>query len=136
MAPAGDEPNRTMTPVITLGFHHFSLLVRDLDRAVAFYQNGMGLSPIPRPDAYSKVRWFRVGDAHELHLIASDAVPARHEGHPAFEVSDIRTSLAACLSAGGTLQQDAFTRPDGSLSAFVRDPDDNLVELTQHTGVV
>jgi catechol 2,3-dioxygenase-like lactoylglutathione lyase family enzyme len=60
-------------------------------------------------------------------------VPDPHEGHPAFEVSDIRAAVEACCTAGARVQQNVFVRThDNSLSAFVRDPDDNLIEFTQH----
>jgi hypothetical protein len=52
------------------------------------------------------------------------------KGHPALEVTDLRAAVAACVASGARLQQDIFLREhDGSFSAFVRDPDDNLIEL-------
>ena len=121
-----------MASVTVLGFHHLTLLTRDIEKSAPFYDTVLGLPRKPRPDFSSRGIWYEVAGL-ELHLIETNAVPDCHEGHPAFEVSDIRAAVAACLSGGATVQQDTFTRShDGSLSAFVRDPDGNLLEFTQH----
>lgn len=121
-------------PVSVLGYHHFTLLTRDIDRAAAFYEGALGLQRKPRPDFGNRGIWYDMNGGQELHLIETPDVPARHEGHPAFEVADIRAAVAACRAVGATIQQDPFVRShDDSQSAFVRDPDDNLIELCQHT---
>ena len=122
--------------VQVLGFHHFTLLVRDLDTTAPFYDAVLGLRRKERPDFGTRGIWYDMGTGNqELHLIeAANGVPARHEGHPAFEVADIRAAVDACRRAGAGIQQDVFVRNhDNSLSAFVRDPDENLIEFTQHT---
>ncbi len=120
-------------PVRVLGFHHFTLLTRDIDSAAAFYEGVLGLARKQRPGFKSRGIWYDVGGL-ELHLIETPNVPARHEGHPALEVADIRAAVAACREAGAPVQQDTFVRNhDGSLSALVRDPDGNLIELCSHT---
>lgn len=123
-------------PSRVTGFHHFSLLVRDIDRAAAFYDGAFGMPRKPRPPFDTRGVWYDVDGILEFHLIESTEVPARNESHPAIEVDDIRACVAACIASGGTLQQDTYVREhDGSLSAFVRDPDENLLELTQHRNV-
>lgn len=118
--------------VTVLGFHHLTLLTRDLDRAAAFYDGVLGLTRKIRPNFASRGIWYDVAGL-ELHLIETPEVPSRSEAHPALEVADIRAAVAACVAAGATVQQDTFVRThDDSLSAFIRDPDDNLLEFTQH----
>ncbi len=124
-----------MSPIHVVGFHHFTQLVRDLDKAVAFYEGVLNLRRKARPDFGNRGVWYEMGPARdqELHLIETTGVPDCHEGHPAFEVSDLRATVEACRAAGARVQQDIFVRThDNSLSAFVRDPDDNLIEFTQH----
>jgi len=109
--------------------HHITILVRDLDVAAAFYDGSLGLTRKTRPPFDSRGIWYDV-DGIEVHLIETPGVPDRHEGHPAFAVADIRKAVAQCLAGGATLQQDTFVRShDNSLSAFLRDPDGNLIEL-------
>ena len=118
--------------VRVLGFHHFTLLTRDIEEAPAFYEGVLGLVRKQRPPFKSRGIWYDVNGL-ELHLIETPGVPACHEGHPALEVADIRAAVAACREAGATVQQDVFVRKhDDSLSALVRDPDGNLIEFTQH----
>lgn len=120
-------------PFRVIGFHHYSLLVRDIDRASEFYGSILGLRRKPRPDFGMAGIWYEMPGGQELHIIESPDVAAVHEGHPAFEIDDIRAAVSACALGKGSLQQDTFTRAhDGSLSAFVRDPDGNLIEFTQH----
>ncbi|MBC8103427.1 MAG: VOC family protein [Cytophagales bacterium] len=115
-----------------IGFHHVTFLVSDLDRAATFYETALCLRRKPRPNFSSRGIWYDVAGL-ELHLIETTTVPECHEGHPAMEVSDLRAAVEACIAAGGTLQQDQFLREhDGSYSAFIRDPDGNLLELTNH----
>jgi lactoylglutathione lyase len=124
-----------MPAIHVIGIHHVTHLVRDLDRAVAFYEGVLNLQRKARPDFGNRGVWYEMGAARdqELHLIETVGVPDKHEGHPAFEVSDIRAAVEACRAAGARVQQDVFVRThDNSLSAFVRDPDDNLIEFTQH----
>jgi glyoxylase I family protein len=119
-------------PVEVLGFHHFTLLTQDVERAAVFYDGVLGLPRKERPAFSSRGIWHDVGD-QELHVLESRDLPEHHEGHPAFEVADIRVAVTACLAGGATLQQDTFVRThDGSLSAFVRDPDGNLLGFCSH----
>jgi glyoxylase I family protein len=115
-----------------VGFHHFSLMTRDIERAAAFYEGVLGLERKERPNFASRGLWYAVGK-DELHLIESTNVPPFHEGHPAIEVADIRQAVAVCRERGVTVREDVFVRThDNSLSAFILDPDENMLELTQH----
>lgn len=117
---------------IVLGIHHVTLLVTDLERSAVFYETGLGLVRKQRPPFTSEGIWYALG-MQEVHLLKKDRAAAHNDAHPAFEVSDMETAIANCQAAGGTLDQGAFVREhDDSLSAFVRDPDGNLIELCFH----
>lgn len=124
-------------PAIVLGFHHFTLLTRDIERAAAFYEGVLGLTRKTRPNFGIPGIWYDVA-GQELHLVETPDVPPLNEGHPAFEVADIRATVAACREAvGAKVRDDVFVRPhDNSLSAFILDPDGNLLELCSHGAAV
>ncbi len=62
------------TPVVVTGFHHYTLLVRDLDRAAAFYEGVLGMVRKARPNFSSRGIWYAIGPM-ELHLIETKQVP-------------------------------------------------------------
>jgi catechol 2,3-dioxygenase-like lactoylglutathione lyase family enzyme len=124
--------------VVTLGAHHFSICVSDIDRARAFYGDLLGLSETERPDFGFPGAWYDAGPV-QLHLIVppdSVDVGTRAEkltpiaGHIAFEVESYEDTRAALEAAGHEVL--GLGAEVGQL--FVRDPDDNLVELIQPGG--
>jgi lactoylglutathione lyase len=127
---------------------HTMLRVRDLDRALDFYCNALGLKETRRR-VDEKNRYTLVfltaphdesllgdskqkgRDAPQLELTynwdSEDYGEARHFGHLAFEVDDIYAVCDRLMKAGVTIN-----RPprDGTM-AFVRSPDKHSVELLQ-----
>jgi lactoylglutathione lyase len=119
-------------------FLHTMLRVRDLELALEFFVNQLGLKLLKRDD-YPAGRFTLVflgtgaeGDKAEIELTHNwDEVEpyptGRFFGHLAFEVEDIHQTCAR-LSAGGVF----IHRPprDGRM-AFVKSPDGQSVELLQ-----
>ena len=127
---------------------HTMLRVRDLDRALDFYCNALGLKETRRR-VDEKNRYTLVfltaphdesllgdskqkgRDAPQLELTynwdSEDYGEARHFGHLAFEVDDIYAVCERLMKAGVTIN-----RPprDGTM-AFVRSPDKQSIELLQ-----
>jgi lactoylglutathione lyase len=127
---------------------HTMLRVRDLDRALDFYCNALGLKETRRrvdeknrytlvfltasddegllSDSKSKGR-----DAPQVELTynwdSDDYGEARYFGHLAYEVDDIYAVCERLMKAGVTIN-----RPprDGTM-AFVRSPDRHSIELLQ-----
>ena len=52
--------------------NHTAIPVADLERSRRFYQQVLGLRPIPRPPFDFPGAWFALGDGPELHLICRD----------------------------------------------------------------
>jgi lactoylglutathione lyase len=127
---------------------HTMLRVRDLDRALDFYCNKLGLKEMRRredpkgrytnvflaaPEDESLVAESkRTGrDAPLVELTynwdSEDYGEARYFGHLAYEVDDIYAVCERLMQAGVTIN-----RPprDGSM-AFVRSPDRQSIELLQ-----
>lgn len=127
---------------------HTMLRVRDLDEALDFFCNKLGLEEVSRrvdeTNRYTLVFLAGAGDASlvsdsktkgrsapllELtyNWDTEDCGEARFFGHLAFEVDDIYATCERLMNAGVTIN-----RPprDGSM-AFVRSPDKHSVELLQ-----
>ncbi|MBA4741759.1 MAG: VOC family protein [Azoarcus sp.] len=118
--------------MVTLG-------VRDLPRAVRFYEQGLGL---PRLDLDSdSVAFFTLAGAwlglYGREALAEDAgVPAEGSGfsgvalaHNVGSREDVDATLAQAVAAGGTLikpGQDVFW---GGYSGYFADPDGHLWEV-------
>ena len=127
---------------------HTMLRVRDLDAALDFYCNKLGLKEVRRRDD-EKGRYtnmFLAGREDEARVAESkrtgrdaplveltynwdteDYGEARYFGHLAYEVDDIYATCERLMKAGVTIN-----RPprDGSM-AFVRSPDKHSIELLQ-----
>ena len=127
---------------------HTMLRVRNLDAALDFYVNKLGLKETRRrvdeKNRYTLVFLAPPGDAKlveeskkngrpgpEVELTynwdSEDYGEARYFGHLAYEVDDIYATCEALMKAGVTIN-----RPprDGNM-AFVRSPDKHSIELLQ-----
>ena len=112
---------------------HVSFAVRNLERALAFYRDVLGLAVAPRPDLGIPGAWLQAGDA-QVHLIE---VPADFDagsppptlnptaGHAAFGIDDYGVALAALRSHGLDVLE--FGPAAGQM--WVKDPDGNIIEL-------
>ncbi|WP_298614299.1 VOC family protein [uncultured Thermosynechococcus sp.] len=113
-------------------FLHVAINVTDLERAAAFYEGVLGLTPIERSLKFAG-RWYQVGSA-QIHLIqAEKVVDSRQDErwgrnpHFALGVSDL-----AGLEQRLTAAQIPFQRSaSGRAAIFVADPDGNLIEFGQ-----
>ena len=126
---------------------HTMLRVRNLDAALDFYCNKLGLTEVRRrvdeKNKYTLVFLAAAGDDHlvgngpatrQAPLVeltynwdAEDYGEARYFGHLAYEVDDIYALCERLMKAGVTIN-----RPprDGNM-AFVRSPDKHSIELLQ-----
>ncbi len=106
--------------------HHVSINVTDLNTALAFYTERLGLTVrTDRPASLGPGAWLDAG-GQQLHLIVG-GVPAAHGQHFAVRVDDLDASIAE-LRAVGTPVSDPI--PVGAArQAFLSDPDGNTIEL-------
>jgi lactoylglutathione lyase len=127
---------------------HTMLRVRNLDRALEFYCNALGLQEVRR-HVNDKARYTlvflsapedvapaaasrQVGrDAPLVELTynweAEDYGEARYFGHLAYEVDDIYAACERLMKAGVTINRP----PRDGMMAFVRSPDRHSIELLQ-----
>jgi lactoylglutathione lyase len=127
---------------------HTMLRVRDLDAALDFYCNKLGLQEVRRrEDEKGRFTLVFLGSDEDKALIAKDldtgrVAPtveltynwdtedygeARYFGHLAYEVDDIYATCERLMQAGVTINRP----PRDGMMAFVRSPDKHSIELIQ-----
>jgi catechol 2,3-dioxygenase-like lactoylglutathione lyase family enzyme len=130
--------------------HVITLAVSDLDRAVAFYRDGLGLSSRriigtefagDETTPAGAAAMFQLGDLilslyprSELAKDANIAVgpPSSGEfsiGHVVGSRAEVDTLLAQAEAAGATRTDTTHERPWGIYSGYFRDPDGHLWEV-------
>ena len=114
-----------------LGVHHVSINVHDVDEALDFYTEVLGLRRRDdRPDFGVGGAWLNAG-GQQVHLI--DQPPPNDAGqHFALQVADLGEAIAA-LRHMGIAVSDPFVTTAGR-QAFLHDPSGNLVELNEPAG--
>ncbi|MCU0675504.1 MAG: VOC family protein [Myxococcota bacterium] len=122
-------------------FLHSMIRVRDLDAALRFFVELLGLHEVRRTD-HEAGRFTLVflatgaeGDAAQIELTYNwdQTEPysgGRNFGHLAFEVDDIYALCAKLQAAGVTI----LRPPRDGRMAFVRSPDQISIELLQKGG--
>lgn len=115
------------------------LIVEDLDRALAFYCGAVGLTLKHRSDPYAQLDTgtTRLGLYQRAAMAATLGGPLEPPAAdaPAFElgfkVEDCDGAFEELLALGAPPVARPTTRPWGQRTAYVRDPDGNLIELAQ-----
>jgi glyoxylase I family protein len=115
--------------VRALAVHHVSINVDDVDAAVAFYVDVLGL--VPRQDRPADIGvdgvWLDAG-GQQVHLIHAPAPTARGQ-HFALLVDDLDTAVDELRAREVNVSEPA---PVGrSRQSFLNDPAGNLIELHQ-----
>jgi len=116
-----------------LELNHVALNVRDLAASIDFYENRLGLKPIPRPDFSFGGAWFALG-SQELHLIEDTSLvdSDRRDTHFALRVVSGRAAADALIQAGVTGFSGPAPRPDGAFQIFLADPDGHRIEILSY----
>ncbi len=111
-----------------LAVHHVSINVDDVDAALAFYTEVLGLRPrTDRPDFGFGGAWLDAG-GQQVHLLEAKA-PASLGQHFALLVDDLDGTVADLRERGVEVSDP--TRVGPGRQAFLTDPSGNLVELHQ-----
>jgi catechol 2,3-dioxygenase-like lactoylglutathione lyase family enzyme len=109
-----------------LAVHHVSVNVADLDTAVAFYTEVLGLTVRPdRPTSLGAGAWLDAG-GQQVHLIDGTPPPADGQ-HFALLVEDLDAAVAEVRGAGFAVSDPV---PIGAAwQSFLADPSGNAIEL-------
>jgi catechol 2,3-dioxygenase-like lactoylglutathione lyase family enzyme len=127
-------------------FHHVGVSVADMDGSIDWWQRMLGFSLLRRywlDSIPAEIAMLANGAVHVELLCSPDARPASPERrvpdddlktcgnkHVAFSVADVR-GLAERLRARGVDVVWIKDLPGGRSAAFIRDNEDNLIELVQ-----
>lgn len=122
-------------------YDHYSFIVKDLEKVGAFYKDVLNLEEIPHPSATSGFRWFRIQGNSQLHLIGKDSVAMEHSKsvHLCLATQKLDELIAYLEEKGVTYwdwpgKENAVTlRADGVRQIYVKDPENNWVEINTAT---
>lgn len=116
-----------------LGLDHVSIIVKDADASLAFYQQLLGLALIDRPDLGFPGYWLDLGSGQTLHIMQLDNPIAaidrpEHGGrdyHFALRVDhfDVFVTKLDQMKLPYSLSQ------SGRQALFTKDLDGNVLEL-------
>jgi len=123
--------------VIT-GLAHVCFVVKDLDESIAFYRDGLGMTP-----AFDFVRetgerfglYLHVGGRNFVELFQGDIddrAPRQSYQHLCLEVEDFDGTVEE-LRKRGLEVSEAKLGTDKSWQAWLTDPDGNRIELHGYT---
>jgi catechol 2,3-dioxygenase-like lactoylglutathione lyase family enzyme len=111
---------------------HCSVVVQNLERAAIFYRDVLGLTEIEIPSTFKpaglKVRWFRLG-AQQIHILQGSENPPGTQHHMALQVDDAQAARAWMKGKGFEVEETILI--PGADRFFVRDPDNNLIEIIE-----
>tara|TARA_B100001245_G_C22451090_1_gene232188 strand:- start:14 stop:403 length:390 start_codon:yes stop_codon:yes gene_type:complete len=110
--------------------NHVVYLVKDMNKALGFYRDFLGIKQIPKMVDNPDIVWLQLPSGVMLHLIETDEL-APFRQHVAFEVlsdaelDDVKQTIDSADIE--IIEQGA--RNDGQRYLFCRDPDGNRVEI-------
>jgi catechol 2,3-dioxygenase-like lactoylglutathione lyase family enzyme len=119
----------------TRGLYHLHLVVRDLERALRFYQGVFGMEEQFR--AGPKMVFLRTPGSGDLITLNEDPADAHKAGssggvaHFGFQLereADLDAAVAEVEAAGGKVVSRG-SHGDGHRFAYVADPDGYVIEL-------
>ena len=117
---------------------HVNVNVEDLDKAIPFYRDVLGLPLDETPDQGFRSQFFKIGASQQIHM--NEMRDERQfRGHFCLVVPDfmsvfLRAKAANAIDVApwGKVRQ----LPNGKMQMFVRDPSGNLIEIANASGEV
>ncbi len=113
--------------------NHVSVVASDLEESTQFYIELFGAEEIAAPNFEVPVRWLSFGD-QQLHLFQRDVESPQYH-HFGLTVDNFEEVYRDAVDRGlvGDFADDSllglYELPDGAVQLYLRDPDDNLVEV-------
>ena len=122
-------------------FGYTILYVRDVERAVAFYERAFGLEGrfVHESGQYAEMETGPTALAFASNELADGNFPGEFRRNDpdeppagieiAFVASDVPAAFSKAIAAGAAAVAEPKTKPWGQTVAYVRDPDGVLVEI-------
>lgn len=115
--------------------NHLTYNVTDVERALRFWEDVLGVKQIPSQVDNPNVIWLQLPSGAMVHLVENPEAPSEPSHHGAFEVADIEACAESLEAKGLELEPSRiFTRNDGQKRFFVADPDGNRIEICTPSG--
>ena len=114
--------------------NHVTTMVKDTARAMAFYNDLLGIKQIQSQVDNPAITWLQLENGVMVHLIETDEAPAKPGNvHHAFQVDDLEATRTSLESSGYEVLRGGI-RYDGQAYFFIADPDGNSVEFCTASG--
>lgn len=122
-------------------FDHHSFIVKDLKITGDFYANVLGLKEIKHPSDTINFRWFNVRENTQVHLIRKDEVKKfeNKSNHLCLSIKDLDSYLSFLENEGIPYwdwpgkSNTVTKRADGVRQIYLKDPEDNWIEINTAT---
>ena len=113
--------------------NHVTLVVDNLDAARAFYEREFGFAQIPAFNLDFPAQFYRINDTQQLHITEWSNDRPSFRGHLCLQVEDFN-ALFWRMRELGVIDTAPWGRvrrlPDGAMQMFIRDPANNLIEIS------
>ena len=127
----------------SLGFHHIAIQVKDFEKEVAFFRDGLGMKPYAKwnggPDGKKEIMLLEIGNGGmvEVFSLGSDEPAVNNRFiHFALHVDDVTDAYNKAIAAGAESVMAPFVKPLDSAPvkltlncAFVRAPGGEEIEF-------
>ncbi|HEX6641205.1 MAG TPA: VOC family protein, partial [Thermoanaerobaculia bacterium] len=118
-------------------FDHSTVLVTDLERSAAFYEDVLQLEPLATPwGPAAPIRFYSLGSGRQLHVgLTDEGIEPDKNDHLALTVSRFDDYLAFLDERGvaygnfAASSSNPQVRPDGIRQIYLQDPDGNWIEI-------
>jgi catechol 2,3-dioxygenase-like lactoylglutathione lyase family enzyme len=117
--------------IINRGLRHLALRVSDVERAVEFYSRVFGMRLVWQPDPENA---YLSGGCDNLALHRGDSADSSagsldHLGFIVPTIADLEAGWAWAQAERLDIAQPLRRHRDGSVSFYIRDPDENVIQL-------
>ena len=129
----GQDKNSPMT----FSVDHYAINVTDLQRSVDFYQNIFGIKEIYNGTQLDHIKWFRLGERQELHIISVENLKLQiPKGvHLALTTANLSVFISHLNSLDVPYydwpgkKSAVSIRPDNVEQVYIQDPDGYWIEI-------